>query len=129
MTQPSDENLTRRERQIMNLIYQLGEATAATVLTELPELGTNSAVRTWLRKLEEKEYLEHRQQGQTYVYRPRHPREQAGRSAFQRVLRTFFNNSLEKAVAAHLGDEAVDLSPEELTRLLKLIRDTKKKEE
>lgn len=129
MTPPTDDNLTRRERQILELIYRMGEATATEVLEALPELGTNSAVRTWLRKLEEKQHLEHYQRGQTYVYRPGQPPEQAGRSALQRVLETFFGNSLEKAVAAHLGDDQVNLTPEELARLVRLIKEAKANEE
>jgi BlaI family transcriptional regulator, penicillinase repressor len=121
------EQLSRRERQIMDVVYRLGQATAAEVLGGLPDPPSKTAVRTLLRILEEKGHLTHRQEGLAYVYLPRRPREQAGRSALRRVLQTFFEGSLEKAVAAHLGDAASDLSLEELERLAELIRQARKK--
>lgn len=123
----SDEQLSRRERQIMDIVYRRGEATAADVLAELDDPPGNTAVRTFLRILEEKGHLKHRQDGVRYVYQPTRPRGSAGRSAFRRVLETFFDGSLEKAVAAHLGDAAGDLSPEELARLAALIHEARKK--
>jgi BlaI family transcriptional regulator, penicillinase repressor len=127
MTRRAEEGLSRRERQIMDVIYRRGEATAAEVLLELPDPPSKTAVRTLLRILEEKGHLQHLERGQTYVYRPSQSRQKAGRSALRRVLETFFDDSLEKAVAAHLADEAVELSPEELHRLLKLIREAREK--
>jgi predicted transcriptional regulator len=121
------EQLSRRERQIMDVIYRKGQATAAEVLAELPDPPGKTAVRTLLRILEDKGHLKHRQEGLAYVYVPSRPRDQAGRSALRRVLQTFFEGSLEKAVAAHLGDSAADLSPEELQRLAELIRQARKK--
>ena len=121
------EQLSRRERQIMDIVYRRGRATAAEVLAELPDPPTKTAVRTLLRILEDKGHLKHRQEGLAYVYLPSRPRAQAGRSALRRVLQTFFDGSLEKAVAAHLGDDAADLSPEELGRLADLIRQARKK--
>jgi predicted transcriptional regulator len=121
------EQLSRRERQIMDVVYRLGQATAAEVLAELPDPPGKTAVRTLLRILEEKGHLRHRQEGLAYVYLPSRPRDQAGRSALRRVLQTFFDGSLEKAVAAHLGDAAADLSREELERLADLIRQARKK--
>jgi BlaI family transcriptional regulator, penicillinase repressor len=121
------EQLSRRERQIMDVVYRLGQATAAEVLAGLPDPPGKTAVRTLLRILEEKGHLRHRQEGLAYVYLPSRPRDQAGRSALRRVLQTFFDGSLEKAVAAHLGDAAADLSPEELGRLAELIRQARKK--
>ena len=116
-----EERLSRRERQIMDIVYARGEVSAAEVLAALPDPPTKTAVRTLLRILEGKGHLAHRQEGLTYLYRPSRPRGRAGRSALRRVLRTFFDGSLEKAVAAHLGDPASDLSPEELARLADLI--------
>jgi predicted transcriptional regulator len=121
MGQSLDEALSRRERQIMDIVYARGEATAVEVLEALPDPPTRTAVRTLMRILEEKGHLTHRRDGLTHVYRPSRPRGRAGRSAFQRVLHTFFEGSLEKAVAAHLGDAATDLSAEELKRLAELI--------
>jgi predicted transcriptional regulator len=116
-----EESLSRRERQIMDVVYARGEATAVDVLAGLPDPPTKTAVRTLLRILEEKGHLTHRQEGLTYVYRASRPRGRAGRSALRRVLETFFDGSLEKAVAAHLGDAATELSNEELNRLADLI--------
>src|SRR5438874_13338821 len=116
MTNRPHEVLSRRERQIMEIVYRRGQASAVEVLAELPDPPTKTAVRTLLRILEEKGHLRHRQEGLAYVYVPSRPRAQAGRSALRNVLQTFFDGSLEKAVAAHLG-AAADLSAEELERL------------
>jgi predicted transcriptional regulator len=121
-----EEALSRRERQIMDIVYTRGETTAAEVAAGLPDPPTRTAVRTLLRILEQKGHLTHRQDGQTFVYRASRPRARAGRSALRRVLRTFFDGSLEKAVAAHLGDAASELSPEELNRLADLIEQARK---
>jgi predicted transcriptional regulator len=127
MPRKSEEHLSRRERQIMDIIYRRGQASALEVLQDLADPPSKTAVRTLLRILEEKGHLEHVQEGQTYIYRPRQSRRQAGKSALQRVLETFFGGSLEQAVAAHLGDENTDLSPEELARLARLIQEARKK--
>jgi BlaI family penicillinase repressor len=119
--------LSRRERQIMEIIYRQGKATAVEVHAALPDAPSKTAVRTLLRILEEKGHLKHRQEGLTYVFEPSRPRDQAGRSAFSRVLETFFEGSLEKAVAAHLGDKSEQLSTDELDRLASLIRQARKK--
>lgn len=123
----SEPQLSRRERQIMDVIYARGEATAAEVLAALPDPPSKTAVRTILRILEEKGHLKHKEQGLRYVYQPSRRRGPAGRSALQRVLHTFFDGSLEKAVAAHLGDSAADLSDDELARLAELIHQARKK--
>ncbi len=123
----NEETLSRRERQIMDVIYAMGKATATEVVDALPDPPTNTAVRTMLRILEQKGHLTHRQDGLKFVYRARRPRARAGLSALERVLRTFYDGSLEKAVAAHLGDEATGLSTEELDRLADLIEQARKK--
>jgi predicted transcriptional regulator len=122
-----EETLSRRERQIMDVVYARGEATAVDVLGGLPDPPTKTAVRTLLRILEEKGHLTHRQDGLTYVYRASRARGRVGRSALQRVLQTFFDGSLEKAVAAHLGDAATELSSDELNRLADLIDQARRK--
>ncbi|HEV3262069.1 MAG TPA: BlaI/MecI/CopY family transcriptional regulator [Gemmataceae bacterium] len=122
-----EEHLSRRERQIMDIIYARGQAAAAEVFADLPDPPGKTAVRTLLRILEEKGHLKHKQEGLRYIYQPSRARGHAGRSALQRVLRTFFDGSLEKAVAAHLGDSASDLSAEELARLADLINQARKK--
>lgn len=111
----------------MDVIYARGQATALEVLADLPDPPGKTAVRTLLRILEEKGHLAHRQEGQTYVYRPSRPREHAAQSALRRVLDVFFGGSLERAVAAHLGDMDQDLSADELKRLARLINQARKK--
>lgn len=127
MPEPSPERLSGRERQIMEVVYRRGKATAAEVLAELPDPPGKTAVRTFLRILEQKGHLRHRQEGLAYVYVPSRPRARAGKSAFHGVLQTFFEGSLEKAVASYLGDDAVRLSPEELQRLVQIIQEARKK--
>lgn len=114
-------DLTRRERQIMDIVYRFGRATAAEVQENLPEPPSYSAVRALLRVLEEKGHLEHEQEGPRYVYSPTVPREKARRSALKRVVRTFFDDSAEQAVATLLSMSTSDLTLEERTRLRELI--------
>jgi predicted transcriptional regulator len=127
MAEKREPGLSRRERQIMDVVYALGTATAVEVVEQLPDPPGKTAVRTLLRILEEKGHLKHVQKGREYVYQPTRPRLRAGRSALQRVLTTFFDSSLEKAVAAHLGDSAANLSDEELKRLADLIQQARTK--
>ncbi len=121
------KDLSRRERQIMDVIYARGEATAAEVNAALPEPPSYSAVRAMLRILEERGILKHREEGPRYVYAPTMPQEQASRSALQRVVRTFFGGSLADAVAAFVDDDDGKLSPEELKRIEAIIRNAKGK--
>jgi BlaI family transcriptional regulator, penicillinase repressor len=127
MSEPSAEHLSRRERQIMEIIFRRGQASALEVWADLPDPPSRTAVRTLLRILEEKGHLKHRQEGLRYVYVPSRPRAVAARSALRGVLQTFFEGSLEKAVAAHLGDSATSLTPQELERLAALIRQARTK--
>ncbi|HEX6751812.1 MAG TPA: BlaI/MecI/CopY family transcriptional regulator [Longimicrobium sp.] len=110
MSPTGSMNLGRRERQIMDAVYRLGRATAAEVLADLPDPPSYSAVRGMLRLLEDKGYLRHEQDGPRYVYLPTTARDEARRSALAHLLRTFFNDSRENAVAAllDLGDEPLD---------------------
>ena len=126
MSRPAEPSLSRRERQILDVVYALGRASAAEVVTRLPDAPSKTAVRTFLRILEEKGHLVHEEDGRTYVYRPSRPRERAGAGAFRRVLDVFFGGSLEEAVAAHLGESAADLDDAQLKRLAGLIRDARK---
>jgi predicted transcriptional regulator len=121
--------LSRRERQIMDAVYAGGEATATDVVARLPDAPTRTAVRTFLRILEEKGHLRHVKRGREFVYLPVRPRRTAGRSAFQRVLHTFFEGSLEQAVAAHLADPGAEVSPGELKKLSAIITEARRKEE
>jgi predicted transcriptional regulator len=120
--------LSKRERQIMDVIYAHGEATVTQVLSGLPDPPMRGALRTLLRIMERKGHLTHRQQGREFIYRPTKPRGQAGRSALGRVLDVFFNGSLENAVAAHLSDprRGAKLSADELQRLSHLIEQARK---
>jgi len=118
--------LSRRERQIMDIIYKRGQATAAEVMEQLPDPPGYSAVRALLRVLEEKGHLRHAQEGPRYVYMPVVARDEAKHSALKRVLQTFFDNSAEEAVAALLDISQEHLSNEELARLERLIRQARK---
>lgn len=111
--------LSRRERQILDVVYALGEATAAEVRERMPDPPTDSAVRSSLRILEEKGHLKHRSDGARYVYLPTVPRERASRSALRHVVATFFDDSPEDVVAALL--EVSTPSEQELARLAELI--------
>lgn len=114
-----------RERQILDIVYALGAATATEVRNELADPPSRTAVRTFLRILEEKGHLKHKERGREYVFRPTKPRKTAGRSAVQHVINTFFSGSLEKAVAVHLSNPKSNVGAEELQRLESLIREAK----
>jgi predicted transcriptional regulator len=115
------KNLSRRERQIMDIIYEMSEATAAQVLERLPNPPSYSAVRALLRVLEEKGHLLHKQDGPRYVFLPTLPREQARRNALRHVLDTFFDGSTEEVVAALLNLSEEEMSQEDYKRLSELI--------
>ncbi len=114
-------HLSRRESQIMEIIYELGTATAAEVLERLPDPPSYSSVRALLRVLEEKGHLEHEQEGPRYLFRPTVPREAARTTALKRLVRTFFDGSAEGAVAALLDLEPEELDELALARLARLI--------
>jgi predicted transcriptional regulator len=118
--------LTRRERQIMDILYRLGRATAHDVLEQLPDPPSYSAVRALLRLLEERGHVRHVQEGTRYVYLPAVGRSEARRSALAHVVRTFFDGSVEAAVAALVDPARTKLSDAELDRLTALIDKTKK---
>ena len=119
-------NLSRREQQIMDIIYGNGQATATEVMENLPDPPSYSAVRALLRVLEEKGHLQHTQDGQRYIYRPTVARERIKLSALRRVLRTFFDDSAEEAVAALLDISQENLSDEQLGRMEQLIKKARK---
>ena len=112
--------LSRRERQIMDVIYRRGRATAAEVLEDLPDPPGYSAVRALLRLLEEKGHVRHEQDGPRYIYAPTVNRERARKSALKHVVRTFFDGSATDAVAALLAGEG-KLDSAELDRLSAMI--------
>jgi predicted transcriptional regulator len=119
--------LTRRERQIMDIVYAQREATATDVLEALDERLSRVTVRTMLRILEEKGHLKHTKRGRQFVYRPVRPRRRAGQSAMRRLLDTFFDGSLVEAVSAHMVDRAAGLEDDELRRLADLVRQAREK--
>src|SRR5436853_53102 len=118
--------LSRRERQIMDVIYRRGEATVAEVLADLPDPPSYPAVRALLRVLEEKGHLRHEERGPRYTFLPTVPREEARQSALRQLLQTFFEGSTEQAMAALLQSADRRLSEKELDRLAKLIRQARK---
>jgi predicted transcriptional regulator len=113
--------LTRRERQIMDVLFRRGRATAAEVMDDLPGSPSYSTVRTQLRVLEEKGHVRHEEEGVRYVYMPAVRRHAARKSALKHLVDTFFDGSAEKAVAALLGGEATRVTSEELDRISDLI--------
>jgi BlaI family penicillinase repressor len=126
MTEKIDEQLSRRERQIMEIIYRRGQATAAEVMENLPNPPSYSAVRAMLRLLEQKGYVRHDQDGPRYVFKPIVAREKARRSALKQMLHTFFDGSTGEAVAALLDLSRRRMSKEELDQLSQLIEEAKK---
>jgi BlaI family transcriptional regulator, penicillinase repressor len=118
--------LSRRERQIMDILYQFGRATANEVMAALPGDPNYSTVRTQLRVLENKGHIRHEEQGLRYVYMPTLPRHAVRQSALRHLLETFFEGSAEKMVSTLLGSEGARLSEEELERLAQLIDKAKK---
>ncbi|HMG37106.1 MAG TPA: BlaI/MecI/CopY family transcriptional regulator [Blastocatellia bacterium] len=127
MTDPIHHRLSRRERQIMDIVYQRGRATAADVLKALSSPPSYSAVRAMLRLLEEKGYLKHEQQGPRYVFIPTLARDKARKSALKQIIKTFFDGSPTEAVAALIDMSRSSISKEELDDLSRLIEEARKK--
>jgi len=117
----SEDRFSRRERQIMDIIYRNGSASVGDVIEALPDPPGYSAVRTLLRILEEKGHLKHTKQGPRYLYRPTRSRRSAAREALKRAVTTFFDGSTTQAVAALLDVSDGDLSEEEFDELTSLI--------
>ena len=125
MAGPSHSKLSRRERQIMDILFRLGRAPASVVREELPGDPSSSTVRTQLRILEQKGHVRHDEEGLRYVYRPVTPRRTARRSALRHLVETFFDGSAEQAVAALLGGEARRLTEPELDRIARVVSDAR----
>jgi len=119
-------HLSRRERQIMDVIYSCGSVTVQEVVDQMPDPPSYSAVRAMLRVLEEKGHVNHREDGPRYVYIPTVPRDEASRSALRQLVRTFFDGSAEQAAAALLDMSGSDLSEQELDRLSDAIEQARK---
>ena len=118
--------LTRRERQIMDVLYRLKRATVAEVRRQLSAKLSYSTVRAQLRVLEQKGHVRHEEHGLRYVYFPAVPHQQAAHSALRHLIQTFFDGSREKVVAALLGREGGRISPQELDRLARMIANERK---
>jgi BlaI family penicillinase repressor len=126
MSRPLSD-LGRRERQIVDVLYARGQASAAEVLSDLPDPPSYSSVRGMLRLLEQKGFVTHEWDGPRHVYRPAGNPEQVRRSAARHLLRTFFHNSMESAVSALLGAADRPLTDEDLKRLSQLIERRRRK--
>jgi predicted transcriptional regulator len=126
MKTPPHHELSRRERQIIDILYTSGRGTAAEVQAALPDPPSYSAVRAMLRILEEKGHVRHEQDGPRYVYLPTIARDNAKRSALRHMLRTFFDGSTEQAISALLDDASTKMSDVELDRLARMIRDARR---
>jgi predicted transcriptional regulator len=126
MTKQPHLDLSRRERQIVDILYSHGRATAAEVQAALPDPPSYSAVRAMLRILEDKGHVRHEQDGPRYVYRPTIARDNAKRSALRHMLQTFFDGSAEQAISALLDESSTRLSDRELDRLARMIEEARK---
>src|SRR3954467_2123198 len=125
-TTPLQHALSRRERQIMDILYRRGRATASEVMADLPGEPSYSTVRTQLRVLESKGHVRHEEEGLRYVYLPAVARHAARRSALRHLVDTFFEGSTEKVVAALLGGDASRLSDDELDRIAGIVARARK---
>jgi predicted transcriptional regulator len=126
MPRPRATDLSRRERQIMTIVYRLGVATAAEVLALLEDPPSYSAVRSHLRILEEKGHLRHEQDGPRYIFSPTLPRDRARLGALKQVLHTFFDGSASQAVAALLDSSDRSLTAQELDQLARVVEQARK---
>ena len=120
------QELSKRERQIMDVLYQMGEATVGEVLERIPDPPSYSAVRATLRVLEEKGHAQHKQDGPRYVYLPTVPQDKAQSAALSHLLGTFFGGSVEAAVMALVQMDEAKLSVNELDRLAARIREAER---
>lgn len=129
MPRASDHTLSRRERQIMDILYRLGRASASDVRGELPGDPSDSTVRTHLRILEQKGHIRHEEEGLRYVYMAATARTTARRKALRHVMETFFDNSTEQVVGALLGGDTGKLTDDELNRIAELVEKARKEQE
>jgi len=125
----NDRNLSRRERQMMDILYQRGKASAQEIMDALPDPPTYSAVRAKLRVLEEKGHVRHQEESLRYVYLPVVARESARKSALRHMVSTFFSGSVQDTVAALLDLSASKLSGADLDRIASMIEQAKKEGE
>ena len=123
----TDTRLSRRERQIMDILFAREEATVLEIQERLPDPPTPMAIRRMLQILEEKSQVRRRKEGRGFVYMPKQTRRRAGAKALSHVIETFFGGSMEDALAAHLGKANRDFSEEELERMSQLIEEARKR--
>ncbi|MCG8523621.1 MAG: BlaI/MecI/CopY family transcriptional regulator, partial [Pseudomonadales bacterium] len=121
------QGFSRRERQIMDILYQLETASVNDIQSRLPDPPSHTAVRTFLKILEEKGHITRTKKGREFLYTPKNSKSSAGLSALRNVLSTFYSGSLEQALTAHLTDNKNNLSDSELKQLNKLINKARKK--
>ena len=126
MARHRPDKLSRRERQIMDVVFRVGEATVSEVRAQLPDPPSYSAVRATMGVLEDKGLLRHRKDGRRFVYVPTQSRDKARTSALQHLVNTFFDGSAEGAVATLLKLQSSELTPEALDRLRQMIEDAEK---
>jgi BlaI family transcriptional regulator, penicillinase repressor len=126
MAKNAHDELTKRERQIMDILYRRGRATAGEVMEDLPADSHYSTVRTQLRVLEEKGHVKHEEMGLRYVYAPTAPRSAVRQSALRHLIDTFYDGSTEKVVAALLGVEGSRMSDEQLDRIAGMLEKARK---
>jgi predicted transcriptional regulator len=120
------EGLSRRERQILDVLYRLGKASAADVREELPDPPTNTAVRTHLGILQEKGHIRFESDGTRYIYEPVVPRDEMAKNVIDGVLKTFFGGSIERVVATLIDSEESAVTPEQLDRLAEIIAEARR---
>ena len=129
MARPASDKqgkFSRRERQIMDALYKLGKASAAQIVEQIADPPSTTAIRTLLTILEKKGHVRHESDGTRYIYEPLVAREQMSKRAMDSLLKTFFDNSVERAVAALLTRKDADVSRDELDRLSRLIEKAKR---
>ena len=126
MARSPETTLARREREIMDILFRRGRATASEVMAELSGAPNYSTVRTQLRVLEQKGHVRHEEEGLRYVYVPAVPRRAARRSALRHLVDTFFDGSAEQVVAALLGGEGTRVSKDELRRIADMVAQARK---
>ena len=119
-------NLSRRERQIMEVLYAHGPSTALEVQGGVPNAPGDMAIRRFLKILEEKGHVAHKRVGRENVYRAKHPKQKVAKKALSSLLETFFDGCIDNALATHLSKPGVEVSDEQFERMLKLIEDARK---
>jgi len=127
MAKTADRDLSRRERQIMEIVFARGETSVTEIVAALPDPPSDTSVRTFLRILEKKGRVKRRREGKRHVYAAAGSRKQAARAALKNVLGVFFGDSLTDAIASHLADPTAKIDDEELKRLARLIKNARLK--